>query len=114
MTDCLFCRMIAGEIKTSVVYEDASLLAIEDINPQAPLHVLILPKRHIATINDLAPEDDPLVGSMFRAAAALAQERGYAERGYRTVFNCNREAGQTVFHVHLHLLAGRGMAWPPG
>ena len=114
MSECLFCRIVAGEIKASVVYEDASLLAIEDINPQAPLHVLILPKRHIATINDLTPDDDPLVGSMFRAAATLARERGYAERGYRTVFNCNREAGQSVFHIHLHLLAGRGLAWPPG
>jgi len=114
MTDCLFCRMVAGEIKPSVVYEDAALLAIEDINPQAPLHVLILPKRHIATINDLTPDDDLLVGSMIRVAAALAREHGYGERGYRTVFNCHREAGQSVFHIHLHLLAGRGMAWPPG
>ena len=114
MSDCLFCRMIAGEIKPSMVYEDPDLVAIEDINPQAPLHVLVIPKRHIATINDLTPDDDPLVGSMFRAAAELARRRGYAERGYRTVFNCNREAGQSVFHIHLHLLAGRGMAWPPG
>jgi histidine triad (HIT) family protein len=114
MSDCLFCKIIAGQIPGSVVYEDEQLFAFKDINPQAPLHVLILPRRHIATLNDLAPGDDALVGSMFRAAAALAKEHGYADRGYRTVFNTNREAGQSVFHIHLHLLAGRGLAWPPG
>jgi len=90
------------------------LFVIEDINPQAPLHALIIPKRHIASLNDLAPQDDALVGSMFRRAAALAQERGFSDRGYRTVFNTNREAGQSVFHIHLHVLAGRSLAWPPG
>jgi histidine triad (HIT) family protein len=114
MSDCLFCKIIAGQIPGNVVYEDEQLFAFKDINPQAPLHVLILPRRHIATLNDLAPGDDALVGSMFRAAAALAKEHGYADRGYRTVFNTNREAGQSVFHIHLHLLAGRGLAWPPG
>jgi histidine triad (HIT) family protein len=89
-------------------------VVLTDINPQAPLHLLIVPRRHIPTLNDLAPEDDALVGSMFRLAASLARKHGYAERGYRTVFNTNREAGQTVFHVHLHLLAGRGLGWPPG
>ena len=110
MSDCLFCRIIGGEIKGSIVYQDDDLVAIKDINPQAPLHVLIMPRQHIATINDLRPANDALVGSMFRAAAALAKEHGYAERGYRTVFNCNSEAGQSVFHIHLHLLAGRPMA----
>ena len=114
MSDCLFCRILAGETKGSIIHEDADLVAIADINPQAPLHVLIIPRRHIATLNDLAPSDDALVGSMFRAAASLAREHGYAERGYRTVFNCNREAGQSVFHIHLHLLAGRPLGWPPG
>ena len=114
MSDCLFCRIIAGDIKGSVVHEDTDLVAIKDINPQAPLHVLIMPRQHIATINDLTPEHDALVGSMFRAAAALAKKHGYDERGYRTVFNCNREAGQSVFHIHLHLLAGRPLMWPPG
>jgi histidine triad (HIT) family protein len=114
MSDCLFCKIIAGQIPGSVVYQDEQLFAFKDINPQAPLHVLILPRRHIATLNDLTPADDALVGSMFRAAAALAKEHGYADRGYRTVFNTNREAGQSVFHIHLHLLAGRGLAWPPG
>ena len=94
MSDCLFCRIIAGEIPVKPVYEDQSCLVIKDINPQAPLHVLVIPKTHIASLNDLAPEHDALVGSMFRRAAAIAKERGYAERGFRTVFNTNREAGQ--------------------
>jgi histidine triad (HIT) family protein len=111
---CLFCRIIAGEIPSSKVYEDDEVFAFNDINPQAPLHVLIVPKRHIATTNDLGPGDESLVGTLVRRAAAIAAEKGYAERGYRTVFNCNVEAGQTVFHVHLHLLAGRGLGWPPG
>jgi histidine triad (HIT) family protein len=114
MTDCLFCRIVAREIPGQIVFEDDDLLVFKDINPQAPLHVLIIPRKHIATVNDLAPADDALVGSMFRRAAALAKEHGYSERGYRTVFNCNREAGQTVFHIHLHLLAGRALTWPPG
>jgi histidine triad (HIT) family protein len=114
MTDCLFCKIVSGQIPAALVYDDADVIAFSDINPQAPLHALIVPRRHIATLNDLAPEDDALVGSMFRAAAALASKNGYAARGYRTVFNCNREAGQTVFHIHLHLLAGRGLSWPPG
>ena len=114
MTDCLFCKIIAGDIKGAIVYQDNDLIAIQDINPQAPLHALIMPRQHIATLNDLTPANDGLVGSMFRAAATLAKEKGYAERGYRTVFNCNSEAGQSVFHIHLHLLAGRPMMWPPG
>ena len=114
MSDCLFCKIIAGDIPGAIVHQDDQLVAFKDINPQAPLHVLIVPRRHIATINDLNPGDDALVGSMFRRAAALAKEHGYADRGYRTVFNTNREAGQSVFHIHLHLLAGRGLTWPPG
>ena len=114
MTDCLFCKVVAGEIPGAVIYEDQDLVAFKDINPQAPLHALIVPRRHIATLNDLEANEDALVGSMLRRAAALAKTHGYADRGYRTVFNCNREAGQTVFHLHLHLLAGRGMSWPPG
>jgi histidine triad (HIT) family protein len=111
---CLFCRIIAGEIPASKVYEDAEVFAFNDINPQAPLHVLVVPKHHIATLNDVASGDDALVGTLVRRAAAIAAGNGYAERGYRTVFNCNAEAGQTVFHVHLHLLAGRPLGWPPG
>ena len=114
MSDCLFCKIIAGDIKTTIVHQDNDLVVIKDINPQAPLHVLILPRQHIATLNDLTPANDALVGSMFRAAAKLASDHGYAQRGYRTVFNCNSEAGQSVFHIHLHLLAGRPMTWPPG
>jgi histidine triad (HIT) family protein len=106
--------MIAGEIPVKPVYEDQNLIVLQDINPQAPLHVLVIPKAHIASLNDLAPEHDALVGSMFRRAAAIAQDRGYSERGFRTVFNTNREAGQSVFHIHLHLLAGRSLSWPPG
>ncbi len=112
--DCLFCRIIAGQIPGNFVYQDDTLVAFKDINPQAPLHVLIVPRKHVATLNDLTTDEDMLVGTMLRRAAALAKEHGYHERGYRTVFNCNREAGQTVFHIHLHLLAGRGLSWPPG
>lgn len=114
MSDCLFCKIVAGQIPGAIVYQDEELLAFKDINPQAPLHLLIIPKRHISTLNDLGAGDDALVGSMHRRAAALAAEHGYAERGYRTAFNCNRDAGQTVFHIHLHLLAGRTLGWPPG
>lgn len=111
---CLFCKIIAGEIPSKKVYEDDELYAFEDINPQAPLHALIVPRQHIATLNDLAEKDDDLVGSMVRRAAAIAKERGFESSGYRTVFNCNSHAGQTVFHIHLHVLGGRSMAWPPG
>jgi histidine triad (HIT) family protein len=114
MSDCLFCRVIAGQIPATIVYQDERVVAIRDINPQAPLHLLIIPRKHIPTLNDLSPDDDALVGSMCRSAAALAKESGYHERGYRTVFNANREAGQSVFHIHLHLLAGRPLTWPPG
>ena len=112
--DCLFCKIIAGQIPGAIVHQDETMIAFKDINAQAPLHVLIVPRRHIPTLNDLSVADDALVGSLLRRAAAIAKEHGYDERGYRTVFNCNREAGQTVFHIHLHLLAGRGFTWPPG
>ena len=114
MVDCLFCRIIAGDIPGAIVYRDDRVVAIKDINPQAPMHLLVVPHRHVATLNDLSSEDDDLVGEMVRRAAALAREHGYAERGYRTVFNCNAEAGQTVFHIHLHVLGGRRLTWPPG
>ena len=114
MSDCLFCRIAKKQIPASLVHEDDDLVAFNDINPQAPMHVLIVPRRHIATLNDLQPGDDALMGQMLRLAAELARRQGYAGRGYRTLLNCNREAGQTVFHIHLHLLAGRGLGWPPG
>lgn len=114
MSDCLFCRIARHEIPAEAVYEDERLIVIEDMNPQAPLHVLVIPKTHIASLNDLTPEHDALIGEMTRRAAAVAHERGVADRGFRTVFNTNREAGQTVFHIHLHVLAGRSLTWPPG
>jgi histidine triad (HIT) family protein len=114
MSDCLFCRIVRKEIPASVIYEDDDVLVFTDINPQAPLHALVIPKRHIARLNDLTSGDDALVGQMVRRAAAIAREKGYADRGFRTVFNTNAEAGQTVFHIHLHVLAGRGLTWPPG
>ncbi len=114
MADCLFCRIIAGEIPATFVHQDEHVVAIRDINPQAPLHVLVIPRRHIATLNDLEAADEGLMGRVVRSAARIATEHGHAEGGYRTVFNCNRLAGQTVFHIHLHLLAGRALAWPPG
>ena len=114
MTDCLFCKMASGAIKPDVVYEDDAVLAFRDINPQAPLHVLVIPKQHIATINDLQVTDGALIGKLSLAAKHIAAQEGIAERGYRTVMNCNAEAGQSVFHVHLHMLGGRPMLWPPG
>jgi len=114
MSGCLFCKIVSREIPAKILYDDEHLLAFEDINPQAPLHALVIPKTHIATLNDLSPEHDALVGEMTRRAAALAKERGYAERGFRTVINTNRDAGQTVFHIHVHVLGGRSFHWPPG
>ena len=105
--DCLFCKIIAEEIPCNKLYEDEQLLAFEDINPQAPLHILIIPKLHIATTNELKAEHDSLVGKLVLRAKALAEEHGVQEDGYRLVFNCNEQGGQTVYHLHLHLLAGR-------
>ena len=114
MNDCLFCRMVSGEIKPDVVLETDTLLAFRDINPQAPTHVLVVPKRHISTINDLAAGDEGLVGSLYLAAKEIAAREGIEESGYRTVMNCGEGAGQSVFHIHLHVLGGRRMQWPPG
>jgi histidine triad (HIT) family protein len=114
VADCLFCKIVAGQIPATIVFQDDHVVAFKDITPRAPTHVLIVPRRHVASLNDLGADDDALVGEMVRAAAAIAKEQGLAERGYRTVFNCNADAGQTVFHIHLHLLGGRTMAWPPG
>ncbi|HWB17097.1 MAG TPA: histidine triad nucleotide-binding protein [Vicinamibacterales bacterium] len=111
---CLFCRIISGEIPATKVYEDERMVAFADVNPQAPMHVLIVPREHIASLNELTDAHDELVGAMLRRAAALARESGYADRGFRTVFNCQAGAGQTVFHLHLHVLAGRAFTWPPG
>jgi histidine triad (HIT) family protein len=109
---CLFCRIVRGEVPAQVVYETPDLVAIRDINPQAPVHVVIMPRQHVASLNDV--RDPTIAGQLATAAATIAQREGYADRGYRTVVNTNGDGGQTVFHLHLHLLAGRRMGWPPG
>ncbi len=114
MSDCLFCRLIDGEIPADVVHEDDDVLAFRDINPQAPHHLLIIPKRHIPTLNALDEADQALAGRILLTARRLAADLGFAEDGYRTVFNCGQAAGQEVYHIHLHLLAGRRFGWPPG
>lgn len=114
MTDCVFCKMVSGEIEPDKVYEDEHVLAFRDVDPQAPTHVLVIPKQHVDTINDLDQDSIDLVGKMVLAAAQVAKQEGIAQPGYRTVLNCNPEGGQSVFHIHLHLLGGRRMRWPPG
>jgi histidine triad (HIT) family protein len=114
MMDCLFCKIVEGEIPANYVYQDDEIIAINDINPQAPEHKLIIPRKHISTLNDLAAEDSLLIGNMVQVARRLALQLGVSEAGYRLVVNCNKESGQTVFHIHMHLLGGRTMHWPPG
>ncbi|MEA5115643.1 MAG: histidine triad nucleotide-binding protein [Geobacteraceae bacterium] len=114
MDNCLFCKIIAGEIPAKKVYEDDLIIAIEDIAPVAPLHLLLIPKKHTVNSLDLSPEDAPVVGHVFQVAARLAMEKGMAESGFRIVNNNNAGAGQSVFHLHFHLLAGRRFNWPPG
>jgi histidine triad (HIT) family protein len=111
---CLFCRIRDGEIPATKVYEDDVCFAFRDINPQAPMHVLVVPKQHIATLNDVTDGNAPVVGHLFMAAAKIARAEGHADDGWRTVFNVNQAAGQTVFHIHLHVLGGRQLGWPPG
>lgn len=114
MSNCIFCRIASGEIPATVVYEDPHVVAFRDLNPQAPTHVLVVPRRHIASLNEVGEADAELIGRMYLAATAVAAGDGIAQSGYRTVFNCNADAGQTVFHLHLHVLGGRSMDWPPG
>jgi histidine triad (HIT) family protein len=114
MTECLFCKMANGTIPVKKVYEDDVLFAIEDINPVAPTHLLLIPKKHLVNTLELVPGDDQLVGTVYRVAAQLARERGVDQDGFRIVNNNNAGAGQSVFHIHFHLLAGRQMGWPPG
>ena len=114
MSDCLFCKMVAGEIKPDVVFENDAVMAFRDVNPQAPLHVLVIPREHIATTNDLTTENADIVGKLYLAAKQIAADEGVAEPGYRMVMNCNPGAGQSVYHIHLHLLGGRSLGWPPG
>lgn len=112
--DCIFCKIIKKEIPSEILYEDDKVIAFRDINPQAPHHILIVPKKHIPTTLDLTEEDKELVGHIYLVANKLAKDFGFAERGYRIVVNCKEEAGQAVFHIHFHVLAGRPMGWPPG
>ena len=114
MNDCLFCKIINGDIPSNILYKTDSVLAFKDIDPQAPHHILIIPKKHIPTLNDLNPANNNIIGDMFIAAKKLAMDLGISESGYRVVMNCNADAGQAVFHIHLHLLGGRQMTWPPG
>lgn len=114
MSDCLFCKIIEGNIPAKKVYEDDHTLAFEDINPQAPVHILVIPKKHISTLLDIGQEDHDLLGYLVDVANRIAKDKGIAERGFRVVINCNPESGQTVYHIHLHMLGGRIMHWPPG
>lgn len=112
--DCLFCRIVDGDLPADIVFEDDTLIAFRDINAKAPTHILLIPRRHIATMNDLQNGDESLAGELFITAARIAADEGLAEDGYRVVMNCNEAAGQSVFHIHLHLMGGRRMGWPPG
>ena len=112
--DCLFCKIINGDIPSEKVYEDEYVYAFNDISPTAPVHVLIVPKKHISTINDICDEDAELIGRIYLAAKKIAKEKGIAEDGYRVVTNCNQAVGQTVFHIHYHLIGGRELGWPAG
>lgn len=112
--DCLFCKIINGEIPSEKVYEDDYVYAFNDISPTAPVHVLIVPKKHISTLNDISDCDFELIGRIYNAAKIIAKEKGIDEEGYRVVTNCNKNAGQTVFHIHFHLLGGRELGWPAG
>lgn len=114
MGDCIFCKIIDGDIPSDIVYDDEDVFAFRDLNAQAPLHALIIPKKHIATINDLETNNANVIGKLYLAAKKIATNEGYADNGYRVVMNCGEAAGQSVFHIHLHLLAGRPLSWPPG
>ena len=113
-SDCLFCKILAGDIPADIIYESDTAIAFRDINPQAPTHVLIIPRKHISTINEITVDDQATIGSLYSAAQDIAAAEGFADEGYRAVMNCNEGAGQTVFHIHLHLLGGRAFSWPPG
>ncbi len=114
MSDCIFCKIGRKEIPSRIAYEDRQVIAFEDVNPQAPTHTLIIPKEHFATLNDISQEEEALLGHLMLVATRLAQEKGLQEEGYRLVANCMEGAGQSVFHIHLHLLGGRKFNWPPG
>lgn len=114
MTECLFCKIGSGQIPAKIVMQDDEVLAFDDLNPQAPVHVLVIPKRHVAGLNDAGADNRALLGRLLEVAALMAQQKGIAETGYRVVVNQGRDGGQSVFHLHLHVLGGRRMAWPPG
>jgi histidine triad (HIT) family protein len=114
MDDCLFCKIADGRIPAKLVHQDEDTVAFEDLDPQAPVHLLVVPRRHVARVSELTPEDDAVMGKLYRVAASLARARGVAEGGFRVVMNTNADGGQVIFHVHLHLLGGRVMGWPPG
>jgi len=114
MTDCLFCKIVSGDIPADILHQDEDVIAFRDVNPQAPVHFLVIPKKHISTVNDLQPADAELVGKLYLAAKTVAAEQGMDESGYRCVINCNDDGGQTVHHVHLHVLGKRQLTWPPG
>ena len=114
MEDCLFCKIASKNIPAKIIFENDNIIAIKDIEPQAPVHILIIPKDHIPTINDIELRHKKLIGEMYIVAKQLAKENNINDDGYRTVFNCNQNGGQAVYHIHLHLLGGRQMKWPPG
>lgn len=114
MADCIFCKIVAGDLPANLLYTDETVVVFDDLNPQAPIHKLIVPKKHISTLNDLSTLADNPIGHMTEVAAKLASQLGISDSGYRLVMNCNADAGQTVFHIHAHLLGGRKMHWPPG
>ncbi|MBI4488966.1 MAG: histidine triad nucleotide-binding protein [Deltaproteobacteria bacterium] len=114
MSDCLFCGIVRGDIKGEIVYQDNTLVAFKDINPKAPVHLLIVPRRHISTLLDVGLEDKGVIGDIFHLAARLARDQGISKDGFRLVVNCGPAAGQSVYHIHFHLLGGRSFTWPPG
>ncbi|MCX8027177.1 MAG: histidine triad nucleotide-binding protein [Thermodesulfovibrionales bacterium] len=114
MSDCIFCKIVNKQIPSKIVYEDEKVVAFDDINPKAPIHILVIPKKHIPTIIDCGEEDYAIISHIYKIINKIAKEKGIAERGFRIVTNCNAEAGQTVFHIHFHIFGGRLMHWPPG
>ncbi|TDX51069.1 histidine triad nucleotide-binding protein [Orenia marismortui] len=114
MEDCIFCKVVSGEIESNIIYEDDKVVAFEDINPQAPVHYLVIPKKHIPTLLEIKDEDQKLIGHIYSVISKLAKKEGIAEDGFRVVSNCNEAGGQTVYHIHYHLLGGRNLQWPPG
>ena len=114
MKECLFCKIINRELKAEIIFENSKVIAFKDVNPQAPFHALVVPKKHFQTLNHITEDYVNLLGELIFIASKIATSEGYSDEGYRTVFNCNEMGGQTVYHIHLHILAGRKLVWPPG